>query len=202
MHNHKHTYIYMYTYTYIHTLHTGKKLFSLKGEGHYDIIFCLCYCSMSWATFHLNGQAAKRTWKAHADGNSAVCPDGFSTVLVEPASGFTLRSVHCHISLGNAMTWEHEETLQNHHSDVASAWWGDQCKETEENNRMWKTRDLFKKTRDIKGTFHAKMSRIKDRNGMDLTEAEDIKKRWQKYTEKLTKKFLMTQITAMVWSLT
>ena len=64
-----------------------------------------------------------------------------------------------------------------------------QCKEIEENNRMGKTRDLFKKIRDIKGTFHAKMGTIKDRNGMDLTEAEDIKKRWQKYTE-LQKKYL------------
>ena len=61
----------------------------------------------------------------------------------------------------------------------------DQCKETEENNRMGKTRDLFKKIRDTKGTVHAKMGTIKDRNGMDLTEAEDIKKRWQGYTEKL-----------------
>ena len=59
----------------------------------------------------------------------------------------------------------------------------DQCKEIEENNRMGKTRDLFKKIRDIKGTFHAKMGTIKDRNGMDLTEAEDIQKRWQEYTE-------------------
>ena len=59
----------------------------------------------------------------------------------------------------------------------------DQCKEIEENNRIGKTRDFFKKTRDIKGTFHAKMGSIKDRNGMDLTEAEDIKKRWQEYTE-------------------
>ena len=58
-----------------------------------------------------------------------------------------------------------------------------QCKETEENNRMRKTRDLFEKIRDTKGTFHAKMGSIKDRNGMDLTEAEDIKKRWQEYTE-------------------
>ena len=62
----------------------------------------------------------------------------------------------------------------------------DQCKETEENNRMRKTRDLFKKIRDTKGTFTAKMGTIKDRNGMDLTEAEDIKKRWQEYTEELT----------------
>ena len=61
----------------------------------------------------------------------------------------------------------------------------DQCKEIEENNRMVKTGDLFKKIRDTKGTFHAKMGAIKDRNGMDLTEAEDIKKRWQEYTEDL-----------------
>ena len=63
------------------------------------------------------------------------------------------------------------------------AFFSDQCKEIEENNRMGKTRDLFKKIRDTKGTFHAKMGTIKDRNGMDLTEAEDIKKRWQEYTE-------------------
>ena len=64
----------------------------------------------------------------------------------------------------------------------------DQCKEIEENNRMGKTRDLFKKIRYTKGTFHAKMGSIKDRNGMDLTEEEDIKKRWQEYTEELYKK--------------
>ena len=63
------------------------------------------------------------------------------------------------------------------------AFLSDQCKEIEENNRMGKTRDLFRKTRDTKGTFYAKMGSIKDRNGMDLTEAEDIKKRWQEYTE-------------------
>ena len=63
------------------------------------------------------------------------------------------------------------------------AFLNDQCKETEENSRMGKTRDLFKKIRDTKGTFHAKMGLIKDRNAMDLTEAEDIKKRWQEYTE-------------------
>ena len=70
------------------------------------------------------------------------------------------------------------------------AFLSDQCKETEENNKMGKTRDLFKKIRDITGTFHAKMSTIKDRNGMDLTEAEHIKKRWQEYTEELHKKDL------------
>ena len=68
------------------------------------------------------------------------------------------------------------------------AFFTDQCKEIEEKNRMGKTRDLFKKIRDTKGTFHAKMGLIKDRNGMDLTEAEDIKKRWQEYTEELYKK--------------
>ena len=68
------------------------------------------------------------------------------------------------------------------------AFFSDQCKETEENNRMGKTRDLFKKIRDTKGTFHAKMDLIKDRNGLDLTEAKDIKKRWQEYTEGLYKK--------------
>ena len=66
----------------------------------------------------------------------------------------------------------------------------DQCKEIEENNRMGKTSDFFKKVRDTKGTFHAKMGSIKDRNGRDLTEAEDIKKRWQEYTEELYKKEL------------
>ena len=69
------------------------------------------------------------------------------------------------------------------------AFLSDQCKEIEENNRMEKTRDLFKKIRDTKGTFHAKMGSIKDRNGMDLTEGEDIKK-WQEYTEELYKKHL------------
>ena len=70
------------------------------------------------------------------------------------------------------------------------AFLSDQYKEIEENNRMGKTRELFKKIRDIKGTFHAKMGSIKDRNGKDLTEAEDIKKRWQEYTEELYKKDL------------
>ena len=70
------------------------------------------------------------------------------------------------------------------------AFLNDQHKDIEENNRMRKTRDLFKKIRDTKGTFHAKMGSIKDRNGMDLTEAEDIKKRWQEYTEELYKKDL------------
>ena len=69
-----------------------------------------------------------------------------------------------------------------------TAFLSDQCEEIEENNRMGKTRDLFKKIRDTKGTFHAKMGTIKNKNGMDLTEAEDIKKRWQKYTEELYKK--------------
>ena len=73
------------------------------------------------------------------------------------------------------------------------AFLSDQCKEIKENNRMGKTRDLFKKIRDTKGTFHAKMSSIKDTNGMDLTEAEDIKN-----TQNYTKKIFMTQITTLV----
>ena len=68
------------------------------------------------------------------------------------------------------------------------AFLSDHCKEIEENNRLGKTGDLLKKIRDAKGTFHAKMGSIKDRNGMDLTEAEDIKKRWQEYTEEVYKK--------------
>ena len=74
----------------------------------------------------------------------------------------------------------------------------DQCKGIEGNNRMGKTRDFFKKIRDTKGTFHAKMGSIKDRNGMDLTEAEDIQKRWQEYTKNYTKKIFMTQISMLV----
>ena len=74
----------------------------------------------------------------------------------------------------------------------------DQCKEIEENNRMGKTRDLSKKIRDTKGMFHAKMGAVNDRNGMDLTEAEDIKKRWQEYKEELCKKDLQDQIITMV----
>ena len=78
------------------------------------------------------------------------------------------------------------------------AFLSDQCKEIEENKRMGKTRDLFKKIRDTKGTFHAKMGTIKGRNGMDLKEAEDIKKRWQEYTEEHYKKIFTTQIIMMV----
>ena len=74
------------------------------------------------------------------------------------------------------------------------AFLSDQCKEIEENNRMGKTRDLFKKIRNKKGTFHAKMGSTKDRNVMVLIEAEDIKKRWQEYTEELYKKIFMTQM--------
>ena len=78
------------------------------------------------------------------------------------------------------------------------AFLSDQCKEIEENNRMRKTRDPFKEIKDTKGTFHAKMGSIKDRNGMDLIEAEDIKTRWQEYTEELYKKDLHDPIIMMV----
>ena len=79
------------------------------------------------------------------------------------------------------------------------AFLSDQCKEIEENKRMGKTRDLFKKIRDTKGTFHAKMGSIKNRNGMDLTEVVDIKKRWEVYTEELYKQIFTTQIIMMVY---
>ena len=83
-----------------------------------------------------------------------------------------------------------------------NAFLSDQYKEIEENNRMGKTRDLFKKIRDNKGTFHAKMGLIKDRNGMDLTEADDIKKWWQEYTEEQYKKDLHNPDNHDGWSLT
>ena len=78
------------------------------------------------------------------------------------------------------------------------AFLSDQCKEIEENNRMGKIRDLFKEIRDTKGAFHAKMGSIKHRNGRDLTEAEDIKKRWQEYTKELYKMIFMTHMITMV----
>ena len=82
------------------------------------------------------------------------------------------------------------------------AFLSDQCREIEENNRMRKTRDLVKKITDTEGTFHAKMGTIKDRSGMNLAEAEDIKKRRQEYTEELYRKYLNDQITMMVCPLT
>ena len=90
---------------------------------------------------------------------------------------------------------DQEREILCHRDKKASL--SNQCKEIEENNRMGKTRDLFKKIRDTKGTFHAKMGLIKERNDMDLREAENIKKRWQEYTEELQKK-IMTQIITMV----
>ena len=78
------------------------------------------------------------------------------------------------------------------------AFLSDECKEIEENNRIGKSRDLFKKIRDTKGIFHAKIGPKKDRNGMDLIESEDIKKRWQQYTGTIQKKIFMTQIIMMV----
>ena len=82
------------------------------------------------------------------------------------------------------------------------AFLSDQCKEIEENNRMGKNRDLFKKIRDTKGTLLAKMGTVKDRNSMNLIETEDINKRWQEYSEEIYKQILMTWITTVVLSLT
>ena len=86
------------------------------------------------------------------------------------------------------------QTSKEQQREIKKAFLSDQCKEIEENNRMGKTRDLFKKIRDTKGIFHAQMGSIKDRNDEDLTEAEGIKKRWQEYTEELFKKTYITQI--------
>ena len=100
---------------------------------------------------------------------------------------------------GEKKTYTHlNEEFQGIIRRDKKAFLGDQCKEIEENNRMGKTRDLFKKIRDTKGMFHAKMGTIKDRNGMDLTEAEDVKKRWQECTEELCKKDLNESQTS--WS--
>ena len=96
------------------------------------------------------------------------------------AKGKGEKEIYTHLNV------EFQRVVRRH----KKAFLGDQCKEIEENNRMGKTRDLFKKNRDTKGTFHAKMGLIKDRKCMDLTEAEDIKKRWQEYTEELYKKDL------------
>ena len=92
------------------------------------------------------------------------------------------------------MNAELQRIARRHKKDFLS----DQCKEIEENNIIRKTRHVFKKIRDTKGIFHAKMSTVKDRNGMDLTEADDIKKRWQDTQKNYTKKIFMTQITTMV----
>ena len=92
---------------------------------------------------------------------------------------------------------EYTEELQRRERRDKKAFLGDQCKEIEENNRMGNTRDLFKKIRNTKGIFHANMGTIKDKNGVGLTEAEDIKKRWQEYTN-CTKKIFTTQIITMV----
>ena len=90
----------------------------------------------------------------------------------------------------SAGSWKKGREFQRIARRDKKAFLSDKCKEIEENNRMGKTRDLFKKMRDTKGTFHAKMGTIKDRNAMDLKQAEDIKKRWQEYTEELYKKHL------------
>ena len=90
------------------------------------------------------------------------------------------------------------QSSKEYQGEIRKPFLSDQCKEIEENNRMGKTRHLFKKIRDIKGTFQAKMDSIKERNGIDLTEAQDIKKRWQEYAEELYKKDLHTKIITMV----
>ena len=100
---------------------------------------------------------------------------------------------------GEVKTHIHTHThTQSHTHTHTQTFLRDQCKEIEENNRMGKTRDLFKKIRDTKGIFHEKMGSIKKRKGMDPTEAEDSKKKWQETQKNCTKKIFMTQITTMV----
>ena len=101
-----------------------------------------------------------------------------------------------------AKTYPFECRVQRIARRDKKAFLNDQCREIEENNRMEKTRDRFKKIRDTMDTLHGKIGSIKDRNGMDLTEAKGIKTRWQEYTENCTKKIFMTQIITMMWSLT
>ena len=110
---------------------------------------------------------------------------------------FLLYSAICKTSLDNHFAHLNAEFQRIARRDK-KAFLSDQCKEIEENKRTGKTRDLFKKIRDTKGTFHAKMHTIKDRNSMNLIEAEDTKKRWQEYTEECTKKIFTTQIIRMV----
>ena len=111
---------------------------------------------------------------------------------------FLLFSAICKTSLDNRFAHLNAEFQRIARRDK-KAFLSEQCKETEENVRMGKTRDLFKKIRDTKGTFHAKMSSIKDRNSMNLIKAEDIKKRWQEYTEELYKKDLNDPDTHDGW---
>ena len=113
----------------------------------------------------------------------------YNSVLVSHRSSRKLSQTGCTIFPTSIRYTDLNAEFQITRRDK-KAFLSDQCKETEENNRMGKTRDLFKKIRDTKGTFHAMMGSIKDKNGMDLTEAEDIQKRWQEYTEELYKKDL------------
>ena len=106
--------------------------------------------------------------------------------LISGSSAFSKTSLNIWKFMAHVLNAEFQRIARRN----KKAFLSDQCKEIEENNRMGKTRDLFKKIRDPKGTFHAKMGSIKGRNGMDLTEAEDIKKSWQKYTEELYRKDL------------
>ena len=102
-------------------------------------------------------------------------------------------------SKGEKKTYKHlKAEFQRIARRDEKVFFSNQCKEIEENNRIGKSRDLFKKIRNTKGTFHAKKGSIKDRNGLDLTEAEDIKNRWQEYTEELYKKIFTIQIIMMV----
>ena len=147
---------------------------------------------------HLIDRVPSELWTEVHD---TVQETGIKTILMEKkckkAKWLTGEALHIAVKRREVKSKGKKERYKNLNAEFQGierrdkkASLSDQCKEIEENNRMGKTRDLFKKIRDTRGTFHAKMSTIKDRNGMDLTEAEDIKKRWQEYTEELYKKDL------------
>ena len=117
-------------------------------------------------------------WKRNAKKEKWLSEEALQIAVKREAKSKGEKERYTHLNT------EFQRTARRH----KKAFLSDQCKEIEENNRMGKTRDLFQKIRDTKGTFHVKMGLIKDRNGMDLTEAEDIKKRWQEYREEMCKK--------------
>jgi len=154
-----------------------------------DLIECLMNYGRRFMTFYRRQESRPSPWKRNVKKQYGC--------LMRPLIAVKRREVK---SKGEKERYKHlNADFQRIARRDKKAFPSDQCKEMEENNRMGKTRDLFKRIRDTKGTFHAKMGSIKDRNGMDLTEAEYIKKRWQEYTEEpYKKKIFMTKIITMV----
>ena len=153
-----------------------------------DLIECLKNYGRRFVTLYRRQGSRPSPWKRHAKNAKWLSEEALQiTVKRREAKGKGEKERYIHLNA------EFQRVVRRD----KKAFFNDQCKEIEENNRVG-TRDLFKKIRDTKGTFHAKMGSIKDRNGMDLTEAGDIKKRWQEYTEELYKKELHDPNTMMV----